>query len=219
MRTERVTGSVAPDQLAGRATGVVRTAEDRAVAAATRADRGVAQTPRATMSAVSGAAAPPPPAVPRPAAECYRVESANGIAATWGADALPLVVRVDSAGRAAVFTVAGQATGSQASVTRAGDDSLLLRLRRLGFEGSLALGAPGDVRAGVMRSRPAELRLEETVVTATGAEEPRDQRGRARAAKRVPQAAPPPPPVAEVRSAVTAAPAVPVVARRIGCPS
>ncbi|MFL5580072.1 MAG: zf-HC2 domain-containing protein [Gemmatimonadaceae bacterium] len=220
IRAEREAAGAAPDQLAARAASVAPSASDRAMAAAARVD---------TVTTRAQAAAPSPAggssgsvvqsrraANPAQAAECYRVESANGVAATWGADALPLVVRVDSAGRGTVLTVAGQATGSQATVTRAGDDSLLLRLRRIGYEGTLALGAPGEARAGVMRSRPLETQLGQVVTTATAAEEPTTARRRAPAAKQAPQPAQAPA-AAEARSAATAAPAVPVVARRIAC--
>jgi hypothetical protein len=221
MRAERETGAgAAPDQLAGRAAGGARSANDRAMATAARVDTVATRAPAAAPSPAPGSVGSVVQSQPfRVAAmpECYRVESANGVAATWGADALPLVVRVDSAGRGVVLTVAGQATGSQAVVTRAGDDSLVLRLRRIGYEGTLALGAPGDARAGVMRSRPAESRLEQMVVTATPADEPSSARRRAPVAKQAPQAAQAPA-AAEARSAATAAPAVPVVARRISCP-
>jgi hypothetical protein len=151
-----------------------------------------------------------------PPAECYRVESATGAAATWGPMALPLIVRADSvASRTRVMTVAGQPTEVLADVTRGGDDSLLFRLRRIGYEGTLALGAPGDARAGVMRSRASAAQLSEAVVTA--AADARERR--AVAGGRPKSAAPvPAPPTAEEQSAMTAAPAVPVVARRVACP-
>jgi hypothetical protein len=135
------------------------------------------------------------------------VESANDIAATWGADSLPLIVRVDLAGRGAVLTVAGQPTGSMAMVMRAGEDSLLLRLRRLGFEGTLALGAPGDARAGVMRSRRLETQLGEVVVTGAAEPNPPPAQRRDPVSKSAPSA-----------PSALSAPAVPVVARRIRCP-
>jgi hypothetical protein len=202
---------VAADQL--RLRGASGARRDQPTVATTRADSVVAAAPANELrGTVSAAAAQSSVVAMPPAAECYRVETANGIAATWGADALPLVVRVDSATRAGpVLTVAGQATGSQAVVTRTGADSLLLRLRRIGFEGTLALGAPGDARAGVMRSRPLQTQLEQLVVT--GASEANVARRRAApapAAKTAPSAA-----EAEAR---TAAPAVPVVARRVRCP-
>jgi hypothetical protein len=217
IRAEREVGSsAAPDQIPGRAVGATRSADDRAMAAAARVDSVRALAPMAKASGAAGSAAPPRAIIEPRAAECYRVESANDLAATWGADALPLIVRIDSAGRVALFTVAGQATGSQATVTRAGEDSLLLRLRRIGYEGTLALGAPGDERAGVMRSRPLQTQLEQRVTAAPSDEPAARPRARAQARKATPQAQAAAP--AEVASAVTAAPAVPVVASRIGCP-
>jgi hypothetical protein len=209
-------GGVASDQLrsrvpipAGRDQPAVATARVDTVGAASGQvmDRASAGAAMAQSSVVGLATAP----------QCYRVETANGIAATWGADGLPLVVRVDSLTRgAAVLTVAGQPTGSQAVVTRAAGDSLLLRLRRLGYEGTLALGAVGDVRAGVMRSRPLEGQLSELVVTGASPEvssaAPRRRAAPAQVAKSAPA------PAAAANEARTAAPAVPIVARRIRCP-
>jgi hypothetical protein len=158
-----------------------------------------------------------------PGPECYRVESANGIAAAWGPVALPLVVAIDAGGRAArVLTPAGQPTEANASVTRAGADSLLLRLRRMGYEGTLALGAPGDARAGVMRSRQSQLQLGSVVTTGV---EPRADAPAARRARpeRTPVSKSVPVPTdsamaSALETGLSAAPAVPVVARRISCP-
>ena len=213
-------GGVAADVLSSRATAANRADADKAVAAAVRAD----SVARASLgSVVANAAIAAPTAQGRlrvmaPPAECYRVESATGAAATWGTVALPLIVRADSAAsRTRVMTVAGQPTEVLADVTRGGDDSLLFRLRRIGYEGTLALGAPGDARAGVMRSRASAAQLSEAVVTAVPAADARERRavagGRAKSAAPVPA-----PPTAEEQSAMTAAPAVPVVARRVACP-
>jgi hypothetical protein len=211
------TAGTSPDQLAGGAGSAVLRPAASAIAAARKAESAGA------FSAAAPAAAPPPRG-----AECYRVESANGTAASWGTVPLPLVVAVEG-GLARVLTVAGQGTDERATVSAARDDSLLLRLRRVGFEGTLALGAPGDVRAGVMRSRPANLPLESVVATATSADSgspaanrravpTRRDRAGADVQKAAPAPAAPSAPVAEVSSAVNAAPAVPVVARRIACP-
>ena len=211
IRAERQgAADVAPDQVAARAPGAARTAEDRAVASVVRGDS-------AALSKTAGIASGSAIIVQVAAPECYRVESANGVAAAFGAESLPLVVRIDSGSRAVMFTVAGQATRSQVAVARAGDDSLLLRLRRVGYEGTMALGAPGDARAGVMRSRQLAPQLEETVATSA----PTASRARVRPSSRVPaakQAPPEAPPTPEVQSALDAAPAVPVVARRTSCP-
>ncbi len=175
-------------------------------------------------------AAPAAPATPSRVAlltgtRCYRVESANATPAAWGPVALPLVIAVDSGSNLAhVYTAAGERTEVQARVTRAGGDSLLFALRRLGYEGTLALGSPSEVRAGVMRSRSAVMELGESVVTAADAREDKPAAS-ARSAKAAPGKAATPSPSAsgvaaatETRSAVRAAPAVPVVASRVRCP-
>jgi aromatic ring hydroxylase len=98
---------------------------------------------------------------------------------------------------------------------RAAGDSLLLRLRRLGYEGTLTLGAAGDGRAGVMRSRPLEGQLSELVVTGASPEASSAARQRRAAPAQAAKAAPP---AAAANEARTAAPAIPIVARRIRCP-
>jgi hypothetical protein len=220
----------APDQLsAGRAAG--RAVGEPTVAAARRADS-IASPPAGTMAAsapgadrVQARGAPPGP-------ECYRVESANGTAAAWGPVTLPLVVAVDALGHTArVLTLAGQPTDANASVTRSGEDSLLFRLRRSGFAGTLALGAAGAARAGVMRSRPLPSTVGPVAPTnaPTNAPTARPTTGRpadarqGRGARAMPMAkraaqAPDSATASAVESAISAAPAVPVVARRIGCP-
>lgn len=174
--------AAAPDRVAANAPGVAKgTVREEAVTVARRADSAAAP----VVSAMAASA--PAPAMPRsrarvvmptPAVECYRVESANGTTAAWGGVPLPFVVALEGGAPARVLTVAGQPTGASASVIRAGGDSLLFQLRLARYEGSLALGAAGEARAGVMRSRPAGPTSESL-----------------------------------------AAPAVPVVARRIGCPA
>lgn len=102
------------------------------------------------------------------ATQCFRVESASGTAATWGPVALPLVIALDapaSRSLARVLTAAGAETGTGAVWKRAPNDSLLFTLRRIGFSGSLVLGEPGPVRAGVMRSSQSMMRLESVGVT------------------------------------------------------
>ena len=144
-----------PDRLAANAPAAAKdAARDEAVVAARRADR--AATPAIGAMAMPAPARAIPQARARvvtPMLECYRVESANGTAATWGPVPLPLVVALESSGQARVLTPAGQSTDATASVTRAGGDSLFFRLQRTGYEGTLALGAAGESRAGVMRSR------------------------------------------------------------------
>jgi hypothetical protein len=148
--------------------------------------------------------------------ECYRVESANGTPATWGAVPLPFVVALDSIGRSAHVLAADGKTDSRATWTRAGDDSLTFHLRRIGYIGTLALGGAGNVRAGIMRSAPLKLQLEETVVTgvasAQDAAAQKSAPGRAKAANMAPTKATAAPP-----NAILAEPAIAVVARRVSC--
>jgi hypothetical protein len=145
--------------------------------------------------------------------QCYRVESATGAAATWGPVALPFVLALDApatSSAARVLTPAGQDAEARAVFERRNGDSLLFTLRRIGYTGTLAVGAPGEVRAGVMRSAPSAMLLESTVVTAAPS-------AGERRALRKPSAA-----QARADSAATApehaaAPAVPVVVRKVGC--
>ena len=89
--------------------------------------------------------------------QCYRVESATGAAATWGPVPLPFVIALDAPATGAsarVLTPTGQESEARAVFERRGGDSLLFTLRRIGYTGTLAVGVPGEVRAGVMRSAP-----------------------------------------------------------------
>jgi hypothetical protein len=212
------TAGVAPDQsVAGRAAG--RIVGEGTVAAAKRADS-VASPAIGVVAASAPLAQARIGGVTR-GAECYRVETASGAAATWGTAPLPLVVAMDASRQGArVLTPAGRPTEVSATVTRAGDDSLLFRLRRLGYEGTLALGAAGEARAGVMRSRPLQLQLESVVTTAAPtADDPAANRAARRVApqRRIP-AARDSAAASAAESGISAAPAVAVVARRVGCP-
>jgi hypothetical protein len=196
------------------------------VAAANAADAAVAQ--RAMSAVVAGseakgvaggvskgvATAPAAAAIEAPL--CYRVESASGAAASWGPVPLPFTLALDAPAMRAsarVLTPDGREADAHARFERRGDDSLLFTLQRIGYSGTLTVGAPGEVRAGVMRSAPAMLALSEVVVTA----EPGTQQRRA---LRKPNAAAPA--SARADSAPTAperdaAPAVPVVVRKVEC--
>ena len=228
------TSGTTPDQLASGAGAATDRTGGRALAAARKADS-VVTLPAAPMVAAAPTANVPaartPGVLQQPAGECYRIESANGTAATWGSIALPFVVTIEG-GLARVLTVAGQETDARATVSVAGDDSLLFRLRRVGFEGTLALGAPGDARAGVMRSRPANLSPQLVAAPPTAADSmsaaaasrsrlsrraaPRADARKEAAALAAPRADSAV--AAEAATGVNAAPAVPVVARRLACP-
>lgn len=217
------TAGVTADQLAAKVAGGRAPARaEQTVAAARRADSvGAVASGSMVAAAPAPAAAAPSRIVLRGAttpAECYRVESANGSPATWGVVALPFTLAVDAAsGHARVLNAAGQSMTTSAAIVRTADDSLVLRLRQIGYEGTLALGAPGDARAGVMRSRPTEARLEAMVVTGAAADSPADRRTEQRAARAKAPAARAPASTTELNAGLSAAPAVPVVARKVGC--
>jgi hypothetical protein len=199
---------------------------EQTVAAANAADAAVAQRALAPGVAGSGmavaggvskgvAAAPPAAAIEAPL--CFRVESANGAAASWGPVPLPFTLALDApATRASarVLTPDGREADAHARFERRGGDSLLFTLQRIGYSGTLTVGAPGEISAGVMRSSPAMLALSEVVVTA----EPDTRQRRAlRKPSRAASSAP-----ARADSAPTAperdaTPAVPVVVRKVGC--
>jgi hypothetical protein len=174
----------------------------------------MAMAPGVSSGAARGAASAPataPVATEEP--QCYRVESATGAAATWGPVALPFVLALDApatSSTARVLTPAGQDAEARAVFQRRSGDSLLFTLRRIGYTGTLAVGTPGEVRAGVMRSAPAAMRLESAVVTAApNSDERRALRKPSAAQRRADSVA-----TAPERDA---APAVPVVVRKVGC--
>ena len=104
------------------------------------------------------------------AAKCYLVESTVP-GAKWGTATLPIVLAFDSTGASArVLTTNGADTEMRATRTAVTADSLVLRLRRIGYNGTLALSGSGDARAGVMRSNQLTSQLSELVTTSVGAE-------------------------------------------------
>ncbi|MFL5606508.1 MAG: hypothetical protein ACJ8AD_08690, partial [Gemmatimonadaceae bacterium] len=105
-----------------------------------------------------------------------------------------------------------------ATVTRAGDDSLTFQLRRIGYTGTLTLGAAGDVRPGVMRSAPTTTQLSQSVVTAAPAAQDNERRVKLRGSSSAPSAVRPNvPAAAPVPPENAGAPAIAVVARRVTC--
>lgn len=182
----------ARDTIAGARVAVGRTAaqalRDSSSGVADRARAGVPAAAPSLEARVAGLAAkaadsaansPRAAALPRPLvqtatsvpvpAECYRVESASGTPAVWGSVETPFIVALGASGNGVrVLTADGVDTETRATWTRGGADSVLLRLRRIGFQGTLALGAPGDVRAGVMRSAPISVAPGQVVTTAAG---------------------------------------------------
>lgn len=102
------------------------------------------------------------------ASQCFLVESPSP-GAQWGTVTLPMVLAFDSVGTTArVLTTDGADTEMRAVRVAGTADSLTLRLRRIGYNGTLALSGTGDARPGVMRSIASQGRLESVVVTSTG---------------------------------------------------
>lgn len=124
--------------------------------------------------------------------ECYLIESASP--ATWGSVHLPMIVALDSAGTdARILTASGGETETRAFLQYNGADSALFRLRRIGFSGSMTLGAAGALRTGTIRSS-ASAPLGPAVAPATAAP-------------------------AAVRDELSGAPAISVTARLVSCPA
>jgi hypothetical protein len=209
----------------GRTRGAPASA-DRALGAAVAAESAGA----AAAAASNGVLRAKTPAVvigTTPPAECYRVESANGTAASWGTVPLPFVVMLAGSGGARIITADGKETDERATYVRGAGDSLMLRLRRIGYLGSLTLGVAGEARAGVMRSAPQQFALEEVVVTSTAtADTQPTAKASAPRARRRAVASAPPPPADRVGSTIapgpapdplTMAPSVPIVARAVRC--
>ena len=169
---------------------------------------------RGVMGGVARVAAPAPVATGVEAPQCYRVESASGAAATWGPVALPFVLALDApATRASarVLTAPGQDADTRATFEHRGGDSIVFTLRRIGYSGTLAVGGPGEISAGVMRSAPAVSALNEVVVTSA----PRATEQRR--ALRKPGAAAPVVADSATKADREAVPAVPVVVKKVEC--
>ena len=109
-------------------------------------------------------------AVSQPVAgQCYLVES-NKAGAQWGSVVLPLIVAFDPSGPVArVLTADGGETDTRATLRQTAPDSLVLLLRRIGYDGSLALSGMGAARNGVMRSSQSSLQLSEVATTGVSA--------------------------------------------------
>jgi hypothetical protein len=150
------------------------------------------------------------------AGACLRVETTDSREASWGPVSLPVILAFDSAGRMArVLEGNGKATDGFTVARSATSDSLVLGLRRIGYTGTMELGAGTDARVGTLRSSVSTVRLEENVVTASDVE---SRSTRARRDTVIPK----PAPAAAAPAARTFAPAsaagVQVSARRVACP-
>ena len=146
------------------------------------------------------------------ARSCVLLESADADA-RWADQPFPLVLAIepgtaDGPRDAAVLTPDGEVTSLRAQWTPSGDDSVTVRLRRIGYSGSIALGPEAGARSGIAVSAAAPTMLEEAVASSAPARARADTR-RADASA-APQSAPAAgPPVRQLR----------VTARSIGCPA
>lgn len=146
------------------------------------------------------------------ARSCLLVDSPDADA-RWADQSFPLVLAIepgaaDAPRDAAVLTPTGEVTSLRAQWSPRGGDSVTVRLRRIGYSGSIALGQEAGARSGIAVSAGAPTALEEVVVSSAPARERADSR-RAAAPAAAPAAPPAGPPVRQLR----------VTARSIGCPA
>jgi hypothetical protein len=151
------------------------------------------------------------------AKSCLRFDSPDADA-RWADQPFPFVIVIDSGTTSAsVLTAAGEPTQLRAVWTPTGGDSVSVRLRRIGYSGSIVLGPEAGTRTGFAVSAVAPTMLEQVEVG--GARPTAEARARAEApsadsrktsAAAVPQRAPTSgPPVRQLR----------VTARDVACPA
>ena len=141
------------------------------------------------------------------ARSCLLLESPDADA-RWADEPFPLVLAIepgvaDAARDASVLTPSGEVTSLRAQWSPRGGDSVTVRLRRIGYSGSIALGPADGARTGVAVSATAPTLLEEVVTS------PAPARAESRKAAAAAAAPPAGPPVRQLR----------VTARNIACPA
>jgi hypothetical protein len=149
------------------------------------------------------------------AKSCVLLESPDANA-RWADRPFPLVLALDAGAadqprQAAVLTPAGEVTELRAIWSPGAGDSVSIRLRRIGYTGSIALGPESGVRSGVATSSTVATALEQVAVrpSAPARAEPRSD-ARKTAAAAAPQATPAAgPPLRQLR----------VTARDTACPA
>ena len=204
--------SVAADRARADASGAVSSQRTTDAAAATMTDipqpQGVTA-PRAPVQrqGVAGGAMMAKTSANAVARSCLLLESQDADA-RWADQPFPLVLAIepgaaDAPRDAAVLTPSGEVTSLRAQWSPRGGDSVTVRLRRIGYSGSIALGPEAGARSGIAVSATAPTLLEEVVTSPAPA--------RAESRKAAAAAAPPPagPPVRQLR----------VTARTIACPA
>jgi hypothetical protein len=145
------------------------------------------------------------------ARSCLLLESPDADA-RWADQPFPLVLALepgtaDGPRDAAVLTPTGEVTSLRAQWSPRAGDSVAVRLRRIGYSGSIAFGPEAGARSGIAVSAAAPTALEEVVVGAAPARARTESRRAAAAA--APAAPPAGPPLRQLR----------VTARRVACPA
>ena len=145
------------------------------------------------------------------AKSCLLIESPDPDA-HWADQSFPFVLAIepgstDAARDAAVLTSGGDVTSLRAQWSPRGGDSVVVRLRRIGYSGSILLGPEAAARSGIAVSAVAVTALEEVAVGPAPAQARSESRKAG--APATAQAAPAGPPVRQLH----------VTARSIGCPS
>jgi hypothetical protein len=148
------------------------------------------------------------------ARSCVRIDSPDSDA-RWADQAFPFVIALDpgaAEGRrsASVLTLAGEPTQLRATWVPSGD-SVLVRLGRIGYSGSITLGPDAGARSGLAVSAAAPVQLEQVVVEPSASARAAAPRADARKSEAV-AARPTPPPGPPVRQ-------LRVTARAITCPA
>jgi hypothetical protein len=156
------------------------------------------------------------------ARSCLMLESPDADA-RWADQPFPLVLAIEPGSAsgprdAAVLTPNGGVTSLRAQWSPRGGDSVLVRLRRIGYSGSIVLGPEAGARTGTAVSSTFAATEEMTVATGYGTQAPaRADEARAAARRAAPApAAPAPAPAAAAGPPVRQ---LRVTARSIACPA
>jgi hypothetical protein len=198
-----VTGGVASTQDVTSATATVMEPQPAPASVAPAPVQRPATAGGAMMAKTSGNTA---------ARSCLMLESPDADA-RWADQPFPLVLAIepgaaDGSRDAAVLTPSGEVTSLRAQWSPRGGDSVTVRLRRIGYSGSISFGPGAESRAGVAVSAAAPTALEEVVASSAPARARADSR-RANAPAAAQSAPAAGPPVRQLR----------VTARNIDCPA
>ncbi len=213
-QAEREAGGVAADRSRTAITGAVAS-QPAAAAPAARGASAATTAPApiqfgvndATMAKKAGDAV---------ARTCFLLESPDANA-RWADQTFPLVLAVDAGAadqprQAVVLTPAGESTELRAIWSPGAGDSVSIRLRRIGYSGSIVLGREAGARTGLATSAVAVSALEQVAVqppAVARAESRTDARKTQDAASAQRAPAPAGPPVRQLH----------VTARGVACPA